>query len=119
MTTHTNNRVMIYRNLTKGCWSVKALATGRVILHMDTIAISNGTFKVSERGRQRVLREKKKYVHAGVVGIIENVPNTLDGWSRVRYNPYTTSTFVDLNNSPIHTAEKVYLDSDGRVYIKV
>ena len=62
-----DNRVMVYRNLTKDCWSVKSVKSGRVRFHVKVITIVNGQFKVSECGRQRVIREKKKYVHAGVV----------------------------------------------------
>lgn len=111
-----NSRVMVYRNLTKGCWSVKSMKSGKVCFHADSIAIVNGTFKVSEKGRQRVIREKKKYVHAGVVGEVGISPTTLDGWTRIRYNPYTTATFVDMNDMPIHNASSIYLDVDGKVY---
>jgi hypothetical protein len=113
-----DNRVMVYRNLTKDCWSVKSVKTGRVRFHVDCITIVNGQFKVSESGRQRVIREKKKYVHAGVVGEIGYSPITLDEWTRVRYNPYTTATFVDMDNNPIHEASEIYLTPEGHVYMR-
>jgi hypothetical protein len=56
------------------CWSVKSLEgdhKGKVIAHVDNIIVANPTFKVSEAGRQRVFKEKRKNVHAGVVGEIE------------------------------------------------
>lgn len=64
-------RVFCYYNLHKAVWSVKALEgsqKGRVILHAGEVTLAKCEFKVSEAGRQRVLREKKKNVHAGVVG---------------------------------------------------
>ena len=113
-----DNRVMVYRNLTKDCWSVKSVKSGRVRFHVKVITIVNGQFKVSECGRQRVIREKKKYVHAGVVGDIGFSPITLDGWTRVRYNPYTTATFVDMDNNPIHEASEIHLTWEGHVYMR-
>ena len=64
-------KVFIYFNLHRKCFSVKALEgakKGRVVAHVNDAIVYNPTFKVSEAGRQRVLRERKKNVHAGVVG---------------------------------------------------
>lgn len=91
-------RVFVYWNLHKGVWSVKALEgpqKGRVIAHRTDVMIYNAHFRVSEAGRQRVLREKRKNVHAGVVGYWNDAPleNLRDAFS-VTYNPYKYRTFV-------------------------
>lgn len=93
-------KVFAYRNLHRNCWSVKALEgnlKGRVIYHAQDLTLWNCTFKVSEAGRQRVLREQKKNVHAGVVGMLDEctanwMPPT-PGTS-VTYNPYKYDSFV-------------------------
>ncbi len=66
-------------------------------------------FRVSEAGRQRVLKEQRKNVHAGVVGILSEDSDT--GYfidmaqrqgERITYNPYRFSTFVRATDeSPI------------------
>lgn len=64
-------KVFIYWNLHRHCWSIKALdgeRRGRVIAHASRADMVGVTFKVSEAGRQRVIRERRKNVHAGVVG---------------------------------------------------
>ena len=64
-------RVFVYFNLHKKCFSIKALEgadKGRVIAHRDTVVLDGCKLLVSEAGRQRVLREKRKNVHAGVSG---------------------------------------------------
>ena len=89
----------IYWNLHKKCFSVKY--QGKVIAHRDSISVSGAEFRVSEKGRQRVLREKRKSVHAYIVADeIENVSKSdrfhtlLDGFE-VTYNPYKHTQFVD------------------------
>ena len=47
---------MVYWNLNRRCWSVKDPATGKVVAHADRVVLSDAVFKVSEAGRQRVLR---------------------------------------------------------------
>lgn len=64
-------RVFVYFNLHRKCWSIKALegpSKGRVIGHADYVDLACVEWKVSEAGRQRVIREKKKNVHAGAIG---------------------------------------------------
>lgn len=117
-------KVFVYFNLHKKCWSVKALegpSKGRVIQHAATIALRNVTFKVSEAGRQRVLRERKKNVHAGAVGY--TIPlvysfHPADDLIKVSYNPYKAGHFVNKEtNEPVHTAQFAYLN-DKTVMVK-
>lgn len=90
---------------------------GRVIAHRDQALLFDAKFKVSEAGRQRVLKEKRKNVHAGVVGDwIDSSSDyvTIDAvainGSAITYNPYKYSTFVHLyGEHPIGLARLVAL----------
>lgn len=64
-------QVRVYWNLHRACWSVQDARTRRVIGHANQLLIREARFTVSEAGRQRVLRERKKNVHAFVVGELE------------------------------------------------
>lgn len=105
-------RVFIYYNLHKHCWSIKCMEGrryGLVVGHTAGLILKDATFKVSEAGRQRVLRERKKNVHAGVVGRLLAVSDealarslgvsTLRGGqdisdtTPVTYNPYRYPLF--------------------------
>jgi hypothetical protein len=122
-------KVFVYFNLHKKCWSVKALEgprKGRVVQHAKTIALHNVTFKVSEAGRQRVLREKKKNVHAGAVGTLDvysyepwlGLQGSVHDLTKVSYNPYKAGHFVNKEtNEPVHTAQYAYL-IDKTVMVK-
>jgi len=117
-------KVYVYRNLHKNCFSIKALEgekKGRVIGHATDVSLYDVEFRVSEKGRQRVLREKKKYVHAGVVGkLLASEPFSQSERERlnmrpIRYNPYETETFQTQDGTPIHSAIAAYL-SNNRIY---
>ncbi len=107
-------RVFVYFNLHRKLWSVKALSgpmRGRVVAHRDTLALTDCTFKVSEAGRQRVLREQRKNVHAGVVGYLSDAP-ALAHDVPVTYNPYKAATFTRKDTgAPVHHAALVSLAS--------
>jgi hypothetical protein len=112
-------KVCIYRNLHKNCWSVKNRRTGRVIAHRNHIVLSNGAiFKVSIKGRERVLREKVKNVHAGVWGEWNrnDAMPTLFSPKRIRYNPYENPWFMDEDGKAIVSASRVEFRSDGTAW---
>lgn len=115
-------KVFVYFNLHKKCWSVKALEgpnKGRVIAHEDTINLWMPVFKVSQKGRERVLREKVKNVHAGIVGLwYKDSVFDIKKCVEVTYNPYKYSSFVTkLNEYPIKFANIAML-SNGRVFVR-
>ena len=96
----------VYYNLHKKCLSVQF--KGKVIEHTISICLKDVIFKVSQKGRERVLREKRKNVHAFVCGIPD------DGWPidqnerKVTYNPYKFNSFVYADNlEPVYKAKWV------------
>jgi len=107
-------KVFVYYNLHKKLFSVKAMEgskKGRVIAHLEKLTLWDCTFKVSEAGRQRVLREQRKNVHAGVLGIWSGKDMTIDkSVTKVTYNPYKYKTFVTVKGKkPVYSAVCVYL----------
>lgn len=111
-------RVFVYFNLHKKVFSVKALEgenKGRVVAHVNRILIDRPEFIVSESGRQRVLRDRSKNVHAGVRGIWTAWVDGIEGWDHltpVTYNPYLYSTFVEKATlAPVHKATFAVLDN--------
>ena len=105
-----NRRVYVYFNLHKKVWSVRQ--GGKVVAHTKHIMLKDARFLVGQAGRKKVLREKKKNVHAGVSGyVVERVPNIPDFCTTVHYNPYKDKTFINYSNEkPILWAPHVVMD---------
>jgi hypothetical protein len=123
-------RTRVYRNLHNGKWSLQQKINGSwlVVAHCDHVLLSNCELKVSEAGRQRVIKEKKKNVHAFIIGDLEawegegfkgRDPEMNDGTTfsdrylphssnrpvGLTYNPYTFESFVTQNHFvPVHRA---------------
>ena len=87
----TSRKVFVYKNLHKDCWSVKQ--DGLVKAHTKSINLWDCSFRVNAKGRAKVLEEKRKNVHAGIVGYIDE--NAMTFGTAVTYNPYKYSTFVE------------------------
>jgi hypothetical protein len=118
------NQFKIYRNLHKDCFSVlkynKEKKGYRLFAHEKNLVCSEVNFTISKAGRNRVLLEKKKNVHAFVIckNYITFVDEPTLG-DQVYYNPYKMETFqVRATEEPIHstgtliiTNNKCYLNA--------
>lgn len=104
-------KVKVYFNLHTHLFSVQDYKTGKVVAHGNNISLKDVEFRVSEAGRQRVLKEKKKNVHAYVIGTYHGDKGFDAGVMKdAYYNPYTHSHFVDsASQQQLNSADVVYL----------
>ena len=104
-------KVRVYYNLHKHCYSVQDYATGKVIAHVPSIHLSDVSFVVRKAGRAKVLREKRKNVHAFVVGFWKKTA-CRKCKTRVRYNPYISDSFF-TDNGPVTSSKSAALTDKG------
>lgn len=133
-------RVEVYRNLHNGKMSIRDAKTKLVLGHADQVFLHQAEFKVSQAGRERVLKEKKKNVHAVVEGILGRAVGFTsfkerdlepykfahscfaDRWKMpkfsklfgITYNPYKYNQFWRVDrDEPTHYAPLVNIQTTG------
>lgn len=116
-------KVDVYKNLRNGRWSVLDRKTRRLHQHADQFVVRGATLVVQPAGRQRVIDEGRKNVHAFVRGEYYGTPNFLeldkaDFPIRLSYNPYKAGHFIrtDTGEKVTESASLhglVLLDEDG------
>jgi hypothetical protein len=74
--------VFVYRNLHKKCLSVRQ--GGIVKCHAENVVLMDCEFKVSIKGRDRVRKEGKKNVHAGIKGMVVDARRSLEPCTIIR-----------------------------------
>tara|TARA_R110002020_G_scaffold193468_14_gene393870 strand:+ start:1666 stop:2091 length:426 start_codon:yes stop_codon:yes gene_type:complete len=108
----------VYFNLHKKCFSVLAWSIEkkgwRLCFHTANMICDDVTFKVSESGRQRVLQEKRKNVHAFLLAKIVRpyptfsdmyesyiIPDIESGvkFNHATYNPYKYDSFMNKDTN--------------------
>jgi len=109
--------IEVYRNLHKKCWSVRQ--AGKVVAHSPYILLRDAKFVVQPAGREKVLREQKKNVHAFVKGYLVNAKQANElitpiEWtqSAITYNPYEYPYF-HLDGMKVTDATVVDMDLNG------
>jgi len=99
---NSGKTVSVYYNLHRKCLSMRV--KGVVVDHPHAVVLKNVKFRVQPAGRAKVLKEKRKNVHAFVCGqLVETYEPTIP-WGggkkifstdfQVVYNPYKYKTFI-------------------------
>jgi hypothetical protein len=111
-------RVDVYYNLRWKTYSIRH--KGIVVQHADNVIIENAEYAVGKAGRKRVLKEKRKNVHAYVRGELLFAGNSAEDYydtfiekvneysayeTEVNYNPYKNETFIDYAELPIYRSD--------------
>lgn len=117
-------RVMVYYNLHKHTFSVTYL--GKLIMYADYVKLTDVEFRVRMGGKERVRDEKRKNVHAFVIGDLvdfcnypcENLTEP-DSDNIITYNPYRNDSFIIKDSGePIFNAEEVDLvNLKNKIYL--
>lgn len=117
-------RVMVYYNLNKETFSISFM--GKVIMHADYVKLSDVEFRVRPGGKEKVRDEKRKNVHAFVIGnLIDFCEFPCDRIEEpysdivVTYNPYVNDTFVIKGtDEPVYFADEVEMvNMENKIYI--
>lgn len=97
MTSHLDYTKRAYYNTNSKNWTIQEKTSGgwRKVSSVTSGVLTNVHFKVFEAGRERVLREKRKNVHAYAYFDEISPPDYTSGETfTVRYNPYSSDKFM-------------------------
>jgi hypothetical protein len=88
------------------------------VKHVHRILLRDVTFVVREAGRQKVLREKRKNVHAFVKGLVVRGAMGIDKNGKdlpmhIRYNPYVSRHFRSPYDHPVFHAQVALINENG------
>jgi len=107
--------VKLYRNLNNGKWSL--MQNGIVKAYASKLALKDCSFKVSEKSRQRVLKNKRKNVHAFIVGILSNELDENENLKEVTYCPYKGGEFHETDGKPVISAKYIFANIDAKKHV--
>lgn len=106
-------KVMVYYNLNKHTFSVTH--NSKVIMYADYVKLKDVEFRVRQGGKEKVRSEKRKNVHAFVIGELveytefpcKDIP-TSSSDKVITYDPYKYDSFVFKNNEePVFHAKEI------------
>jgi hypothetical protein len=115
-------KIRIYRNLNNGTMSIQRhlIRSWRVVGHVTHAVVRDVCLHLSESGRQRVIRDLRKNVHAWGEGILvaPDCPE-IDAPIDLAYNPYQDATFVERGTKRPILKCRYLVVRDNRVFVSV
>lgn len=119
-------RTYVYRNLRRNCLSL--IQQQHVVGYTEAVLLSDVEFRVRLGGRQKVLEQKQKNVHAFAIGKLSVVSNQLSVEElrtencqliTVSYNPYRFGYFFNVETLEPVIASKRALVTTKAIYVEV
>lgn len=117
-------KVMVYYNLNKHTFSVTH--NSKVIMYADYVKLKDVEFRVRQGGKEKVRSEKRKNVHAFVIGELleysifpsKDIP-TPSSNEIITYDPYKYDSFVfKSNGEPVFHAKEIdMINSNDKVFL--
>lgn len=114
--------VRVFKNWKHGCYTI--MQDGRPKASARQVRLGEVEFRVRESGRQRMLRNRRRNVHAYAIGrlldfVHPEEARELEGMAGrgVFYDPYHFASFVDgETRAPVTFASAAQFDERGVVY---
>jgi len=115
--------VKVFKNLKYGCYTIMQGGLPRASARQ--VRLQDAAFTVRESGRQRMLREQRRTIHAFITGTLVDFVHAGDNersmaqlpGTQVHYNPQRGGAFMDLTtDTPVDRAAMVQLDEQGVSY---
>ncbi len=108
-------KVIVFKDIKNKRWTVWSQDRTKHLGYMDELFMQNVTFFVDERKRQKIIKSKKRFPHAWIIGTLSK--KSLKTNKQIVYNPYLFKHFVEKSsNKSRFKAKNVYLNKEGLVF---
>ncbi|HEY9664829.1 MAG TPA: hypothetical protein V6C65_40840 [Allocoleopsis sp.] len=118
--TYCGQTIRIYRNLNNGTMSIQAKVdkSWKVVGHVTDCVVSDVSFKIQDGGRQRVIREGRKNVHAWGQGVLVcQFDSDIFAPIDLSYNPYEDTTFKQRHTDNPIVSCRYLVVRDNKVFV--
>jgi len=111
---NSSKKVDVYRCLNRSGFVFSIRQNGLVIAHTENVTIENVTFIINLAGKNKVIKDKQKNVHAFLRGFVSNLDTSLT--TILKYNPYNELGFNDGINTNLTNCKKVTISNKSINY---
>jgi hypothetical protein len=107
-------RVLVFKDIKNKRYTLWNESKTKHLGYRKQLSLINAKFIVIESKRKTVLKTKKRFPHAWVIGDLIKI-NPLKN-KEVKYNPFQNSHFMK-KGKPILKAKSVFFKSNGKLFV--
>lgn len=106
-------QVLVFKDIKNNRWTLWSVDRKTHLGYRQELTLKDCELIVVEEKRQRVLKTKKRFPHAWIVGTLISSSKKLT--KPVTYNPFKNKKFM-ANQKPITQASQIYFNRQGKVF---
>ena len=106
-------RILVFKDIKNKRWTIWNESRTKHLGYVKKISLKNAKLVVVESKRKQVLKTKKRFPHAWIVGEKTILKKGLK--NQVVYNPFKMKQFQS-NNKPVKYSKLLLLDQFGKVW---
>lgn len=106
-------KILVFKDIKNNRWTIWNESRTKHLGYAKKITLKNAELVVVESKRKQVLKTKKRFPHAWIVGEKTGLKKGLK--NQVVYNPFKMKQFQS-NNKPVKYSKLLLLDQFGKVW---
>ena len=109
-------QVLVFKDIKNKRWTMWSLDRKTHLGYSDDLILQNCSLFVDNEKREKILKTKKRFPHAWIIGTISNLKNKkLKLKQQISYNPFQNGSFM-CGVRPCFSSKKIYLTGEGKVF---
>lgn len=106
-------KVLVFKDIKNNRWTLWSIDRKKHLGYKKSFNLTNCELIVLQEKRNKVVKTKKRFPHAWIVGDLSKSHYTKN--TKVSYNPFQNETFV-CNNKPLKKAKEIHFSASGEVF---
>ena len=113
-------KVLVFKDIKNKRWTIWSIneetgLRGKHLFHADELFLRNANFIVLEDKRKNILKSKKRFPHAWVIGEIDKKIKKAKNQKEITYNPFKDKSFKSQNKA-VKSRKLIKFENDGKLY---
>lgn len=105
-------KVLVFKDIKNNRWTIWSIDRKKHIGYRKTLSLKNCELIVIESKRQQVLKSKKRFPHAWIIGTITKISKQNH---EITYNPFKNKSFMRGKKS-VKKISQLFFNSSGKVF---
>lgn len=111
-------KVLVFKDIKNKRWTLWTLDRKTHLGYKDELFMKDCSFIVVEEKREKVVKNKRRFPHAWVIGEVSQKEIKKSFTTEISYNPFENKNFVKKKiNKPIKKSKQAFFSSQGQVFI--
>lgn len=108
-------QVLVFKDIKNNRWTLWSIDRKKHLGYLDSFVLENCELIVLHEKRQKILKTKKRFPHAWIIGTLNKKISKNTCKKSISYNPFKNESFM-CGNRPCFSSKKIFFSESGKVF---